>query len=296
MPCYQPIMLKSREALVPCGKCEGCKKSRTSAWSFRLMQEEKVSETAYFLTLTYASETVPTTKNKFMDLSKRDIQLFFKRLRKSHSRDSISDGRTIKYYCAGEYGGKSFRPHYHIILFNGDLQLMFSKSDIRVLEYSNYDGTMPVNCLAWPHGHATLGKVSEASVGYTLKYIVKSKRIPMHRNDDRTPEFSLMSKGLGLNYLTEEMLEWHLADMENRMYCNLKDGKKCTMPRYYKDKIYWPLERTQIARAAEKKIQEKQLKELSNEKPYDKQAKKEAIQASFVRMNKKADSLSNNKI
>lgn len=42
------------------------------------------------------------------------------------------------------------------------------------------------------------------------------------------------------------MLQWHEADMYNRMYLNLEGGKKCAMPRYYKDKIYTKEQREHI--------------------------------------------------
>lgn len=107
-----------------------------------------------------------------MSLRKTDIQLFFKRLRKSKSGNGKSD---IKYYVCGEYGGKTNRPHYHAIIFNCPLEL-----------YQN----------AWNQGAIHYGFISEASVGYTLKYMCKPSRIPMHNRDDRQPEFSLMSKDL----------------------------------------------------------------------------------------------------
>lgn len=255
------------------------------------MQEEKVASTSYFLTLTYSTDYVPITKNGFMSLRSRDVQLFFKRLRKSHY--GYSD-EPIKYYAAGEYGGKTNRPHYHIILFNAQLELMFDKTDLKILDYSDYDGAQIVQCKQWTLGTCTIGKVSHASVGYTMKYISKPKRIPLHRNDDRRPEYAQMSKGLGISYLTEAMLEWHLSDMENRMYVNLTDGKKATMARYYKDKIYWPLERCQIARAAEKKLLIEAQKEVFHDRLY--QDKKEMVAASNRRLEHNANKLSNNKI
>ncbi len=66
----------------------------------------------------------------------------------------------------------------------------------------------------------------------------KKSQIPMHQNDDRKKEFSVMSKGLGSNYLTKQMITWHKNDLEKRMYVPIKDGKKIAMPRYYKDKMY----------------------------------------------------------
>lgn len=112
-----------------------------------------------------------------MSLRKTDLQSFFKRLRKAHPPIDKDDPTTqIKYYAAGEYGGKTNRPHYHIIIFNAKLELL-----------------QP----AWDLGQIHYGQVSDASIGYTLKYISKPSRIPLHRNDDRQKEFALMSKNLG---------------------------------------------------------------------------------------------------
>lgn len=178
------------------------------------MQEQKQSVTAHFITLTYDTKHVPITRNGFMELKKKDLQLFFKRLRKAQG-----PALQIKYYAAGEYGTKTKRPHYHIIMFNANIALISP---------------------AWNLGEVHYGEVTGASVGYTLKYMSKPSCIPMHRNDDRLKEFSLMSKQLGANYLTPQMITWHTNDLVNRTYCNLTDGKKITMPRYYKNKIYGP--------------------------------------------------------
>lgn len=157
---------------VPCGKCPACTARRASAWSFRLMEEEKVSSSAHFITLTYDTAHVPLTPSGFMDLQKRDLQLFFKRLRKAQSK--VDPLRRIRYYACGEYGGRTRRPHYHAIVFNVDLELI-----------------QP----AWDLGQVHYGQVTKASVGYCLKYMSKTKRIPEHARDDRQREFALMSKG-----------------------------------------------------------------------------------------------------
>lgn len=204
----------------PCGKCPECLKRRVSGWSFRLLQEEKNSASALFLTLTYSTDTVPISDNGFMTLKKRDVQLFMKRLRKYHKLVKL------KYYVVGEYGGKTNRPHYHMILFNANIKYVQD---------------------SWKNGQIHYGEVSGASVGYTLKYMMKQGKIPMHRNDDRVKEFSLMSKGLGANYLSPQMKYWHIRDLENRMHCVLKDGRKIAMPRYYKDKVYNETQRKVIA-------------------------------------------------
>lgn len=173
-----------------------------------------------------------------MTLDKTDVQKFFKRLRlnkKNHEK--------IKYYACGEYGGQSKRPHYHLIIFNAD------------------GDTIPE---AWtldaiPIGTIHIGKLSAASASYTLKYMSKPSQIPQHKNDDRKKEFSLMSKGMGANYLTENQKKWHKNDIMNRMYVPLKDGKKIAMPRYYKNKIYTQWQRQQISNHIKKEAENEAL-------------------------------------
>lgn len=224
--CINPFLKKEGHIWLPCGKCYECKSRRVSGWSFRLMKEAEVSTSAFFITLTYSPEKTQITPKGYMTLNKRDLQLFMKRLRKVNNQK-------LKYYAVGEYGGKTDRPHYHIILFN---------VDVETIE------------LSWQLGHIHVGQVTEASTGYTLKYVSKEGKIPKHQNDDRLPEFSLMSKKMGANYLTPQMLRWHKEENEviNRSYCNLKDGKKIAMPRYYRDKIYDELEKFRIQKHMER--------------------------------------------
>jgi len=193
------------------------------------MQQDKISTSSHFITLTYDTQKVPISPLGFMSLDKRDVQLFFKRLRFAHNG---SERSAIKYYLAGEYGGKTHRPHYHAIIFNAEIQHI-----------------QP----AWDKGQIHYGTVGGASIGYTLKYMCKQQSTIWY--GDRTHEFSLMSKGLGANYLTPGMEKWHKADIENRMYVPLEDGRKIAMPRYYKDKLYDEDEREQVAYAAFKKAQ-----------------------------------------
>lgn len=213
------------ETLVPCGKCPECKKHRASAWGFRLQQEEKRSIAASFVTLTYDTTHATISDRGRLTLDKRHCQLFFKRLRKRMG--AVNPQHPVKYYLAGEYGGKTWRPHYHIILFN-----VPNPFDI---DY------------AWHMGSTYHEAVNPATIAYVLKYISKPKRIPQYRGDDRLPEFGLMSKGIGSNYLTYSMKKWHLDDITERMYCTTLGGVKLSMPRYYKDRIYNDKEREQIA-------------------------------------------------
>lgn len=247
--CQSPFKKKDADYSFPCGKCYDCKQRRISGWSFRLTKEAERSTSAFFITLTYDFYHVPITQNKFMSLDKKHPQLWFKKLRKINSEQ-------LKYYLCGEYGENYQRPHYHVILLNGTLASLIGEKYAKQYyrQQIKLDGKQSFLCGTWEHGHITVGQVNEASIGYTLMYITKPSIIPMHRRDDRQKEFSLMSKGIGSNYLTPQMQDWHKNDLYKRMYVPLEDGKKIAMPRYYKQKIYTDAERQRIGIRIQKEL------------------------------------------
>lgn len=229
-------MKKDEQIPLPCGKCPPCLARRVSGWSFRLRKEGERSLSAQFITLTYNTTHVPISERGFMTLKKKDVQDFMKRLRKR----SLSK---LRYYVCGEYGSKNKRPHYHMVLFNADIESVI--------------GAWSLNNK--PIGDVHFGDVNGASIGYVLKYMNKPKTVPMHQNDDRIPEFSLMSKRLGDNYLTQNMIQWHKDDLENRVFIKIEDGKKIPLPRYYKQKMYDEEEQQKILIAhKEQSIQHQQ--------------------------------------
>jgi hypothetical protein len=211
---------------LPCGKCYECKTKRVSAWAFRLQKQAEISISAFFITITYAES--PRTKNNFQTISKIDVQKFFKRLRKTQETK-------IKYYAVGEYGSKTKRPHYHLIIFNleGTKDQVYNKIE----KAWSLDSSM---------GHIHIGELNVKTIAYTLKYISKESKIPLFKRDDRLPEFSLMSKGMGKNYLTPQMIKYHRSKMNDRFHVTTSEGFKIAIPRYYKDRIYTLKERQKI--------------------------------------------------
>lgn len=100
--------------LYPCGKCLNCINMKRYHWVKKLELEKKEWKYTLFLTITYNNENYPG------QLKVSDIQNFIKYLRKTDKK--------IKYFCCGEYGGKTERAHYHLILFtNKDYNLDFVK-------------------------------------------------------------------------------------------------------------------------------------------------------------------------
>lgn len=221
MACKYPLVKwdekKGRSLSLPCGKCPDCIRRRSAQWAFRLEKEAEVSTSALFITLTYSNEKVPivmsTTKKPFPQLTLRpeDVTLFIKRLRKRTKEK-------IKYYYVGEYGTKTKRPHYHMLIFNADIE------DIET---------------EWKEGAVHYGTLTGASIGYSLKYMCKEGGIPMFQGDSRVPEFGRMSKGIGENYITPQSYEHHTDPnyILDRMHVAM-NGLKISMPRYYRDKLY----------------------------------------------------------
>lgn len=217
---------------LPCGKCYTCKKNRVNQWSHRIMQENNVSDSGYFVTLTYDTENVPINRRGYMTLEKTDLQKFFKLVRyyddkkikevteldpvKGNKAGRNYDKKRIKYYAVGEYGENKGRPHYHIIIFN-----VYDKKSIEK---------------AWPKGNIDIQVVNVNTIDYTLKYINKDKSyVKSHTEQKR--EFSLMSKGMGLNYVTNESVRYHNSDLDNNYIVNTR-GFKVPLSRYYRDKIF----------------------------------------------------------
>lgn len=202
--------------LVPCGKCPPCKLRRIQGWVFRLQKEEERSLCAHFVTLTYDTTQVPITEHGFMSLHKPDLQRFFKKLRK------IKGNYNVKYYAAGEYGSIRKRPHYHAIIFNVENSEDYARA-------WSIDGVQI--------GSIQVGTVTSASIAYTLKYIDKPHEPRRYTRDDRQREFSLMSKGLGDNYITEQSIKYHQSDLQNN-FLTERGGKKIALPKYYREKLF----------------------------------------------------------
>jgi hypothetical protein len=236
--CIYPITIGKSEGLkrwrvVPCGKCKNCRRRHQAAWSFRMLQEASYSTSACFITLTYSDENLNWGEYA-PSLSKRDLQLFFKRLRKVQAaRSNVK----IRYYACGEYGTETFRPHYHAIMFNMLPELMFDA----------------VLSEIWKLGNVRVDPCNIATIQYTSKYVMKP-RVPLEGVEK---EFSLMSKGIGKEYLTDQIVRYY---KENQIpYVVWKDGQKMSMPRYFKERIFTDEELREFGRQALGEIEPQEL-------------------------------------
>lgn len=239
---------KKYSVAVPCGKCFNCKRNRVNAWQFRLTQELKRSENAYFITLTYEdSYLTKENGNHFATLVKTDLQDFIKALRYQEKENKLTTSKQqferaqklisydrekqFRYYACGEYGTKRRRPHYHIILFN-----IYSEQSIinawSIFDHKTNEYKLKGNIDIDPD-------VNVNNIDYCLKYIEKdSRHAGWIWHNKLQKEFSLMSKGLGENYIQDKRnVRFHHSDIDKK-YVTTERGYKIPMPRYYANKIY----------------------------------------------------------
>jgi hypothetical protein len=200
-----------------------CRIARATQWKLRLIHELDSWDQACFITLTYNDEHVPFGGT----LVKRDLQLFFKRLRKS------LDGKKIRYYACGEYGGDYGRPHYHAIVFGTCFSDVVLFSSVR--NNNSYCNTYTSKSLekTWGLGFCTVGSVTADSCQYVTGYVEKKLYgdVANIEYGDRIPPFQVQSQGLGLDFAKNNR-----EQLESQMYTTIK-GKKICLPRYYVDKL-----------------------------------------------------------
>lgn len=138
---YVPIKLKNgyyrnyQLMLVPCGHCEECIKKYTREVSWLIDKDMRYTPQlkAFYITLTYDPQHLPTDTDKCQlghesdsmfahcstgFLHRKDLQDWLKRIRITLLRwYGIKDVKVA--YC-GEYGKKTCRPHYHVLLWFSD--------------------------------------------------------------------------------------------------------------------------------------------------------------------------------
>lgn len=234
---------------VPCGKCPACLSNKRTDWSFRLRVEMNNSQSGWFVTLTYNED------QKVDQLSKTDLSTFIRRLRhlnadwvpnKTQSlkvSDLPSEGAKIRFYGVGEYGSKTFRPHYHILVFNLP---------------GTYEEAYQLITKAWKKGFVKIYLMEPRNIHYVTKYMINKSVIIQ----DKQKPFSQMSlrPGIGYQYL-EKMYNFH---KKNNIHYVIIDGRCIPMPRYYKDRIFDQWQKLAYNRDMDRKAEEQEIKDFKN--------------------------------
>jgi hypothetical protein len=230
--CKNPYM--SGGVPCPCGKCMPCRINRKRLWTHRILLESYCHEKNSFVTLTYDEENLP----KDGSLKPDHYQKFIKRLRKR-----LSPAR-IRYYAVGEYGDRTWRPHYHFALFGASCET----ADVTGQPHKGCDCSL---CTAiresWPYGFIVVGTLNKDSASYVSGYVTKK----MTKEDDprlsgRHPEFGRMSNRPGIgghaaSYIADALLSDHgnyMLSENGDVPISLKHGSRSLpLGRYLRDRI-----------------------------------------------------------
>lgn len=191
---------------VPCGQCLSCRIKKSHDWADRLTYHSITEPRAYFLTLTYSDELV-TSNGYLSPLNYDDITLFIKRLRNKFRREHID------FYATGEYGSRTFRQHFHAIVYG------FEIPDLAFYKVNSHGDPLYTSELLeglWRNGYVVVCPFNWSTAAYVASYVVKKlngRRKVEYEAAGLTPEVSRMSRrpGIAHDYYME-----HYADI----WCN----------------------------------------------------------------------------
>lgn len=223
--CVHPYIKEINGVLtpLPCGRCIECRRKYTLDWVFRLNQHAFYHPNYWFITLTYNDDNLPCyeeinfrtgKKQHYSCVIKSEVQNFIKRLRKA------LPGAKMSYFAVGEYG-KNNRAHYHLILFYDGWKNVHQA-------YLDVLRSWTVDCIN--KGFVYVKRGLKQHIHYLAKYVNKlDYRVHV------APPFKLMSKGLGIDFLSTKLINWFWTTCQLKVYYD-KD-KFIPLPRYYRKKL-----------------------------------------------------------
>ena len=187
-----------------------------------------------FLTLTYAPLKTPLTSSSLSELRPKDLSDWLKRFRfRIHPLK-------IRYYAVGEYGDKTWRPHYHVALFGyphcrrGNTFADMPPHIARQEPQADCCDVCDLVRDTWGHGRIFSGDLSVESAQYVSGYVTKKLTAGDGWEcflEGRHPEFSRMSNrpGIGFSALHEiasEVMRLDLDTSQPDVPSGLRHGKR----------------------------------------------------------------------
>ena len=230
---------------VPCGKCPACLSNRREEWSYRLKCEYECSKYGLFMTYTYDDTCLPVltkkdneyvvTYGKATSSSSSSFVLFPGHLRSYLHllRERLRrEGVTLRYYCIGEYGTHTYRPHYHALLF-----FNYEKVFIDPQKIDDYVSS------SWHYGNVCFGHITSRSIRYCLKDMVKQQYLTSDYvrkdickdNPDYRP-FTIISRRPGLGSAFYQKHEVWFKKQISTNGTLVSDAHLVKIPRFYKEK------------------------------------------------------------
>lgn len=217
--------------VVPCGHCDICKHRKQLSFVSRCELESSLYDTMpWFGTLTYDAEHLPLG-----GLSVYDTQCFLKRFRQRLARDYGGKYNTqLRYVIKGEYGSKTYRPHYHFLFFN-----------LPCYNHEDYERVKDMINKSWSLGFiqsrvVNISDIHDKTFFYTAKYTSKSCDTPNGFNKS----FLNSSRGKGKGGIGKPAVDKYLKDYVSRTsdtspsYVSYGRKRPVTVNRWFVDSVF----------------------------------------------------------
>lgn len=234
------------ELTVPCRQCIGCRLDYSRQWATRIYHESLLYSDNYFVTLTYAPESLPIKDTINLEtgelvtgnpLVPEHLTKFMKDLRRYWSYHFDHDN--VRFYGVGEYGENTGRPHLHICIFNlphlDDLIPFFTNKLGQQIYLS------PLIETIWSKGQVSVGAVTWQSAAYVARYMLKKQKGKdaqwFYDSQAITSEFVRMSRRPGIGF------DWYAAHKDSLypddslIVPTLKGAMQVKPPAYY-DRLF----------------------------------------------------------
>lgn len=161
---------------LPCRKCNECLITMRREWTVRSIAEGMLHKSMVFITLTYDDNNLKIAETITADgeiynhatLDHEHWQKFMRRLRNAYP------DKKLRFFMCGEYGTRTFRPHYHAIIYGiglndiKDLKVWNRNKNGDLLYKSDY-----ISLNIWQKGFVVIGDCEVSSCCYVAGYVDK---------------------------------------------------------------------------------------------------------------------------
>lgn len=208
-----------------CRKCLPCRLKIGREKAIRALHETQMHKDNIFLTLTYRPENLSSDR-----LCYPEFQDFMKRLLEHVNRNIIcAENRIhIPFMVTGEYGDKTKRPHWHVLLFN------YRPDDAKLLRISDRGDRIyrseTIEQL-WKNGFTEFGEITIDSASYVGRYAAKKLVHGSDQEHDYHPVHNTSKK----HVIGKSWIEKYYNQTFRHGYVTLPNGSRASIPRYYVD-------------------------------------------------------------
>lgn len=234
--CTNPIDL-GNEVKVACRSCNACLNARKNDWVARAVAETNQQKWGGVFNLTYENEGRASDGGRAFRY--KDVQDWIKRLREAVAEKNNGIRPEFKYMICGERGSDKNRVHWHCLLWCEESLFDLGEwADFRLQWRGGFlpsDGPQKQFHITpqpdpdhrkvwseWPHGHVTIDDMSEKSIVYALKYILKDQfneekskgTARFTRSNRHGASFFRMAKKppIGETWLLDQIARWDVRN------------------------------------------------------------------------------------